>query len=101
MLIWFLGICLWTGVNIENKILSFLHALPKFYMHQMKHQSLCEELVNWKLPIWRCLIDFIWTSLPVKNLEENKHRFLFFLFYFEMVLNLHVYIFKLPTTNTL
>ena len=44
---------------------TFLHALLKFFMHQMTYQIFCEELVNCQLKT--LLFDFKWTGLPMSK----------------------------------
>ena len=44
----------------------FLHASPKFYMHQMKHHVFCEELVN-------CQVEDMSVSMRT-GLPISKHQ---------------------------
>ena len=73
--------------------------MPKFYMHQVKHQIFCEELVNYQFEDMSGWCHFInWSSnvqTPVKNKKTNAD--LLTLKWFRIYI---VYIFMLPNTKS-
>ena len=71
------------GLNLKIKLTCTRNtdiAPHKFYMHQMKPQISCEELVNYQfddMPVWFHVdIGLSNVQFPVKNCEESKHKFL-------------------------